>query len=500
MTANFWTPLRRVAAVGGVALLLAAGSARADDAADLADIRAEIEKLKKQNDYLLRIVESGGLRQASVDAAGQVDRKELEKAVTDILKAEDEKKKKKEADDKKKKDEEGFVVGADQKLAASWNNGLYFESADKAFSVRVRGRVNNDWGWVTADPEVTEGAPANPPLGLPAEGGIGTLEDGTFFRRARLGVEGKIYEVFNYVAEFDFADGANIAFREVWMGVSQLPMVGNARAGHYKEYFSLEQLTSSRFITFIERSIIDDAFVPAYNTGISAYNTMFEDDRGTWAIGFFRPTVDNGGTSDGISDGEYAGTGRVTILPYWEHDGRCLLHIGGAASYRDLDNGVYAFRSRPYRVPPVRNFVGMPTANGEHQWLFGAEAALVLGPLSIQGEYIYTTVTDVFTGATPATLRDFGDTDYYGYYVYATYFLTGEHRVYRKATGAFDRVRPHENFFMVKTGADGCGSICSDWNPNMKVMFNYELLDVDRAATRTDGDVQTFVMRFAWDF
>ncbi len=84
---------------------------------------------------------------------------------------------------------------------------------------------------------------------------IGDVEDATGFRRARLGAQGYIGEQVNWVAEFDFAGGI-IAFKDVWIGVDELPVVRRVRLGHQREPFSLEGYESSNYFPFVERAAI----------------------------------------------------------------------------------------------------------------------------------------------------------------------------------------------------------------------------------------------------
>jgi len=42
-----------------------------------------------------------------------------------------------------------------------------------------------------------------------------------------------------------------------------------------------------------------------------------------------------------------------------------------------------------------------------------------------------------------------------GAYVYAAYFLTGEHMPWKRSSGTLDRIKPFENFFLVDTCSDG---------------------------------------------
>ena len=60
----------------------------------------------------------------------------------------------------------------------------------------------------------------------------------------------------------------------------------------------------------------------------------------------------------------------------------------------------------------------------------------VIGPFSLQSEFIYSTLDTEFMG----------DADLYGWYVFASYFLTGESRPYKTSNGTFDRIRPNQNF------------------------------------------------------
>jgi len=127
-----------------------------------------------------------------------------------------------------------------------------------------------------------------------------------------------------------------------------------------------------------------------------------------------------------------------------------------------------------------------------------------------------------------------GTVTYHGGYVQVMRFLTGEHDHYSKKTGAFERVKPNENFFFVR---DSSGNICRgrgawqigarynyldlndkglnggivhnmtyglNWflNPNMKMQFDYiaTYRDAALAGSLGDGWIHGWGMRFAHDF
>ena len=108
-------------------------------------------------------------------------------------------------------------------FGSRWKNRLIFETSDGDFQARFGGRIEQDWLWITGDDEL--------------EAAVGTLEDGVFFRRARIQGNGTIYGVIDYFAEFEFAPVENIVFQDVWIQFNQLGSIGKLRAGHLKVPF-----------------------------------------------------------------------------------------------------------------------------------------------------------------------------------------------------------------------------------------------------------------------
>jgi phosphate-selective porin OprO/OprP len=131
---------------------------------------------------------------------------------------------------------------------------------------------------------------------------------------------------------------------------------------------------------------------------------------------------------------------RVTGLPICGDEGRRLFHLGLSYTYQFLDDQESGAATRVRAYPETRlgtdRFVdtGDFVANGAD--LFAAEAAVVLGSLSIQGELFWA----LFDAS---SARDPG---FWGGYLYGSYFLTGEHRPYDKGSGVFSRVRPLRDF------------------------------------------------------
>ena len=373
-------------------------------------------------------------------------------------------------------------------MRASWNNGLQFDSADGNFQVRIGGRIHNDWAFFSSADAI--------------ENVVGPIQDGTEFRRTRLHVDGQIHRNVNFRAEYDFAGG--LAVRDVSVGVSELPGVGNVRVGHFKEPFSLEEITSDNYITFLERSL-PNTFAPSRNIGIMAFRAL-PQQRMTLQLGLFR---DTNGVGEGFGDGKYNLTGRVTGRPWYADGGRKLFHAGLAYSRRKSVEGQFRFSGRP-EAHLAPSFVDTGSFAGSTLHLIGTEAMLVLGPASVQSEYMHA-----FADRPGA-----GRADFSSFYVFGSYFLTGEHRTYSNEDGLPGRIRPNRNFGGLGDGWGAWevvarfsrldlddqpifGGVLQDatlglnWylNPNTRIMWNYV------AADRVDiGRANSFQTRFQVDF
>lgn len=105
---------------------------------------------------------------------------------------------------------------------------------------------------------------------------------------------------------------------------------------------------------------------------------------------------------------------------------------------------------------------------------FNPEGAVVLGPLSFQGEYFHTLV------------NSFENLQFWGYYLYASYFLTGEHRRYGKRSGTFFETRPIHPFHPFR----------GDWG-GWEVLFRHSYVDLNDGRIR-GGKERNFTFGLNW--
>jgi phosphate-selective porin OprO/OprP len=375
-------------------------------------------------------------------------------------------------------------------LAVFWKDGLRLETADKEFQLKIGGRIQNDWVWWAGESDIQD---------FLAE----DIDDGTEFRRARLYVAATIYDHIIMMAEYDFAGGES-AFKDVYVGAKGLHPVDMVRIGHFKEPFSLEELSSDNFTTFTERAL-PNIFTPSRNTGIGT-NSVFLDDRMTLGVGVFRDSDDVSG--DSIGD-NYQFSGRLTGLPLYVDDGSQLVHLGFSYRRQDPDDDEVQIQQRP-EVHLSPRFVNTGVFGADSVGTYAFEGAAVFGPFSVQGEYMLADVESTSTLALPDT----GDPTFSGWYVFGSWIVTGEHRTYKSEDGAFSGVIPAGNFLQGGRGAlelalrystvdlddEGvAGGELDDitaginWylNPNARIMFDYVHADLDDVDT-----AHAFVTRF----
>jgi phosphate-selective porin OprO/OprP len=256
-----------------------------------------------------------------------------------------------------------------------------------------------------------------------------------------------LYDKFQARIVIDFANVRDI--QDLWFRFINTPIIENFKVGHQKEAFSLDELTSIKARTFMEKPLPTQAFAPSRNIGIN-YLDPGTEGRMTWAAGFFLNTSsfgDVGEATSQISDANgFNLTARVTRLLWYNDYGKKLLHLGVSYShqFRDeerTDTGVQ-YRARPESRLTDDRLVDTDEFSVKGVDLINVEAAVVLGPLSFQGEYYHT-----FTDADVE-----GNLDFWGFYVYGSYFLTGENRNYNISNGTFSLLKPINPFYPRKGG------------------------------------------------
>lgn len=268
---------------------------------------------------------------------------------------------------------------------------------------------------------------------------------GSHLRRAQIAMQGGVNDFWEYKVEFkvnehsgngslsNIVNEAYIAYaacKDMWFAVGQISVP-----------FSLEDWASSNNIPLMEQPLPIQAFSPGFGLGVYGewqYANMF-----TLAGALYHPRHGleqevSGVTSDGLSrrgSDPWAVAGRLTFSPV--HTASEVYHFGLSARHQNVhdDHNTTQFSTRPEvraRSTPALS-ANIPSNTVEDFQVYGLEAAGQWGPLVVQGEYVRADV-DREIG---------GDLDYHGYYVGASYVLTGESRKYDFSSGTFLGITPH---------------------------------------------------------
>ena len=203
---------------------------------------------------------------------------------------------------------------------------------------------------------------------------------------------------------------------------------GTLTIGRFKTPFSLEQLTSSKWISTIERNhVLDGTF-----SGRQGFGVKWDAKLGPVGLSLAFQDSGNQDTDGGDDEEIFAYSARIFGAPIKSKN--TALHLGAAYVTQDFEGNRARFRSRlGVHTAQRTTFADFNAGNTDDSDQFGLEAAFLSGPFSIQGEYITRTI-------------EFGDGtedfDFDGYYLQATYTLTGEARKYKAKKGAFGGIKP----------------------------------------------------------
>ena len=192
------------------------------------------------------------------------------------------------------------------------------------------------------------------------------------------------------------------------------------KIGQSKEPFGLENVTSSSNSLFTERSLSTFALGRSKGINLSDANRAY-----SWSIGKYK--VEQNGKVK--ADGDRAYTARATISPI--NRDTSYIHFGLAYTNRDLQGAEYEIKTNG-GVYSGFNFLDTRNIATETIVKKGAEVAWGRGPLSLQGEYQQLQIEALNTNQSAT---------YQGYYTQLSYFLTNDHRPYKK--GRFSGVKPN---------------------------------------------------------
>jgi len=323
-----------------------------------------------------------------------------------------------------------------------------FATGDGAFSVSVR-------GFFQADAAIYDQRDAGPLSTDFRRGSFGDatendrardMSDGTNVRRARIGLEGKVFGAFDYNMVYDFGGSATEEAGRIssaWLQYSGYPV--KIRAGIFAPVTSMEDASSFTGSLFVERaSVAETVRGLAGGDGRASLGLMASGER--WNVS---AAVTGNTVTTQTYDEQLGFVGRVAYLPFKGKD--WLIHVGAnanliidpAASGPNVASTGGAvtnirLRDRPeLRVDSAR-LIDTGNIDADGVTALGLELGAQHKNLYAQAEYFNIDV-ERRNGA-------LSDPKFDGWYVQAGWTLTGEPRRYNTATAGFDNPRPAKPF------------------------------------------------------
>lgn len=162
------------------------------------------------------------------------------------------------------------------------------------------------------------------------------IGNGMSIRRARFAVKAQLDRNWYGEIDTDWADGI-CELKDAILAYNGVPGL-EIKAGNFKESFSIQRNTTSRYLMFMERPMVT-SLAPSRHLGL---NLTYSNKWFWFAGGVFGPELKGAEEATAMKDnnkdlGRNAGlsyTGKVVFRPLYKCS-ESALHLGGAISYRE---------------------------------------------------------------------------------------------------------------------------------------------------------------------
>ncbi|CAG0993918.1 Porin O [Methylophilaceae bacterium] len=315
-------------------------------------------------------------------------------------------------------------------VTATYKDGIVIGTEDGKNSLTINGRVHFDSRHYDYDEDYN---------GVSSGTGADTFD----IRRARIGVKARFLDYYEGEVVFNGTGSAptlDVAYLNIgWWKPAQI------RVGQFKMPFSMEQLTSSNNIDFVERSFVD-SLIPAKEIGAMLHGSPIAGVN--YGLAFSNGAGQNGVEGDASVDDKDI-VGRVAVN-FAELAGNkdWLFHTALAYSKGDIAknqglgvSGRTEARGASFltTLPGVGN--NAAGVNNEiDRTRLGLEAAVAYGPFKLQTQWVKASFDYNPTATTSV------DEDVKAFYAQALWTITGESQVSRYRSGAFSSLKPKNNF------------------------------------------------------
>jgi len=325
------------------------------------------------------------------------------------------------------------------KTTPTWKGGPQFDDKEAGFSFKPKGLLQYDAGYV--------GFPGDERRGTVGGVNFGNLGWNSRPRRLTIGADGSLPGGFRYSVEFNLAQ-ATVDYEDVLIAYDFKNSPLTAQVGYFYPFSSLETMTSSKYTSFMERAGFTDAFTHNRRIGAALTATDKKMDSWTFQAGIFNEPIDNPATF------QRTGWDAAVRAVYSPTLGNVRLHLGANLEYRQNRREAQSanYQARPMTQITDQRFISTGAISAKGDTVAGIEVAAIMKSFHFAAEaqklWTHGTYTpaeqsailaDLTTNTTPNGTPYNGNPSFWGGYVEAGFFLTGETRNYKG--GSFQRVK-----------------------------------------------------------
>ena len=301
---------------------------------------------------------------------------------------------------------------------------------------------------------------------LPAAVTNRDLNDGTNFRRARFGMDGKVFKDFDYsfIYEFGGSGGEDAGHvYELWAQYTGLKP-WKFRVGAFEPNIGLTAAVSTSQMPFMERAapaeVARNVAAGDTRSAVQVFgNGVWGDGDSGVSTRWFASAALTGAQastfnavatsfSPQAADEQTGIIGRVAIAPFRSTDWQLHLAANGQRVTQPSDTGAanatrypIQLRDRPeLRIDGAR-LVDTGAIDARGATVLGLEAAAIVRNFTVEAEAFKYRIDRRVTGALP-----YGDPQFSGWYVQGTWVLTGEPRAYNAAEARIDAPKMNYSF------------------------------------------------------
>ena len=332
------------------------------------------------------------------------------------------------------------------------------------------------------------------------------IGNGTSIRRARFAVKGQIDESWYGEFDMDLANGL-VELKDALIRYTGIPNL-DLQVGNFKENFSLQRNTTSRYLQFMERPMVCSALAPSRHLG---FNAKYAKDWLWLSAGAFTQEVAGEEEWTNVADNNkdfgrnagYSLTTKVVFRPLYKLE-NASLHIGAAYSYRTTkvsqatsEWGTYRASARNSTSINRKKYLDTNNLKDyDHNNLWTVELAGHWDGFRYEAAYIGDNVC----------FKDDASINLSGWYVQAGYLLFGGRQRYDANGGKYTKIKPARKWGDIELclryefldlnapernvfgGSAEAYAVGLNWwvNNNVKIQLNYQYNNNDRYANGKD--------------